>query len=101
VLEGIPRQLAAEITSRLSIPTIGIGAGPECDGQILVLHDVLGLFERFKPKFVKRYAELGKLAKKALSSYADEVRTGAFPAPEHCFEGGGGGEGQGQKLKSA
>jgi 3-methyl-2-oxobutanoate hydroxymethyltransferase len=85
VLEGIPLDLAAEITARLEIPTIGIGAGPHCDGQILVLHDVLGLFDRLAPKFVKRYAELGEAAGAALARYAEEVRGGAFPDDAHAF----------------
>lgn len=85
VLEGIPRELAAEITQRLSIPTIGIGAGPECDGQILVLHDVLGLTIGRSPKFAKRYAELGLAARKALETYAGEVRNRLFPREEHSF----------------
>ena len=85
VLEGIPLDLAAEITSRLSIPTIGIGAGPHCDGQILVLHDVLGLCDRFVPKFAKRYAELWSAAGDAIAAYAREVRNGAFPNDVHSF----------------
>src|SRR6185369_10808597 len=80
VLEGMPLELAAEITAQLSIPTIGIGAGPHCDGQILVLHDVLGLCDRFSPKFAKRYAELWQTANDAISSYVDEVRSHAFPS---------------------
>jgi 3-methyl-2-oxobutanoate hydroxymethyltransferase len=86
VLEGIPLDLAAEITEQLSIPTIGIGAGVHCDGQILVLHDVLGLCDRLAPKFVKRYAELGTMARDALRSYADEVRGHAFPTAAHSFQ---------------
>jgi 3-methyl-2-oxobutanoate hydroxymethyltransferase len=86
VLEGIPLDLAAEITDRLAIPTVGIGAGMHCDGQILVLHDVLGLCDRFAPKFVKRYAELGEMAREALGAYADEVRGAAFPALAHSFQ---------------
>lgn len=85
VLEGIPMDLAEEITGRLSIPTIGIGAGPHCDGQILVLHDVLGLFDRFVPKFVKRYANLATEAKSAIERYAEEVRRGVFPDETHSF----------------
>jgi len=85
VLEGIPLDLAEEITLRLTIPTIGIGAGVHCDGQILVLHDVLGLFDRFTPKFVKRYAELGRLATEAIAEYVGEVHTGAFPDDAHSF----------------
>ncbi|RMD81318.1 MAG: 3-methyl-2-oxobutanoate hydroxymethyltransferase [Candidatus Dadabacteria bacterium] len=85
VIEGVPADLAGEITRSVSVPTIGIGAGPECDGQVLVLHDVLGLEDRIKPKFVKRYAELGAAATEAIARYAGEVRQGAFPGPEHSF----------------
>ena len=85
VLEGIPLDLAAELTQRLSIPTIGIGAGPHCDGQILVLHDVLGLCERFAPKFAKRYAELWTVAVDAVRDYARDVRSGSFPTAAHSF----------------
>jgi len=85
VLEGMPLDLAAEITNRLTIPTIGIGAGPHCDGQILVLHDVLGLSERFVPKFAKRYAELWSAASDAIGAYAREVRGGTFPTDAHSF----------------
>src|SRR5574343_849979 len=85
VLEKVPVGLAGEITRALKIPTIGIGAGVECDGQVLVVDDMLGVFSDFRPKFVKRYAELGKLADEAIASYAAEVRARAFPAPEHGF----------------
>ena len=85
VLEGMPVQLAREITQRLSIPTIGIGAGMHCDGQILVAHDMLGLFDDFTPKFVKRYADLKETIGGAVQSYMEEVRTAAFPAEEHTF----------------
>ena len=85
VLEGIPLDLAAEITHRLTIPTIGIGAGPHCDGQILVLHDVLGLCDRFAPKFAKRYANLWQVAGEAIRAYARDVSTRAFPSDEHSF----------------
>lgn len=85
ILEAIPLELAGRITEALSIPTIGIGAGPHCDGQILVLHDVLGLFERFVPKFVKRYADLGEDASKALRAFRDDVEKGAFPTEEQSF----------------
>jgi len=85
VLEGMPVQLAREITQRLSIPTIGIGAGMHCDGQILVVHDMLGLFDDFTPKFVKRYANLKETIGGAVRSYMEEVRTAAFPAEEHTF----------------
>jgi len=85
VLEGIPLDLAAEITARLAIPTIGIGAGPHCDGQILVLHDVLGLCDRFSPKFAKRYSELWHAAGDAIGAYAREVRARTFPTDAHSF----------------
>jgi 3-methyl-2-oxobutanoate hydroxymethyltransferase len=85
VLEGIPAQLAAKVTARLMIPTIGIGAGPACDGQVLVMHDLLGLFSEFTPKFVKRYAELGQATLQAFSQYAAEVRDGTFPSAQHAF----------------
>lgn len=85
VLEKVPMGLAARITQRLSIPTIGIGAGVACDGQVLVVDDMLGLFTEFRPKFVKRYAELGQAADQAIAAYAAEVRARAFPADEHGF----------------
>jgi 3-methyl-2-oxobutanoate hydroxymethyltransferase len=85
VLEGIPSPLAAEITRRLSIPTIGIGAGPDCDGQVLVMQDLLGLFDEFQPKFVKRFGELRKPVADAVASYAAAVRDGSFPDAEHSF----------------
>lgn len=85
VLEGIPVDLAEEITERLTIPTIGIGAGPSCDGQILVLHDVLGMCEQFTPKFAKRYAELWNAAGEAVSAYVAEVRSRQFPTEAHSF----------------
>ena len=85
VLEGIPADLAGEITEELAIPTIGIGAGPRCDGQVLVMQDLLGLFDEFRPKFVKRFGELGKPVRDAVRAYADEVRRGKFPGKEHSF----------------
>ncbi len=85
ILEAIPSRLASRITKELTIPTIGIGAGPDCDGQILVMHDVLGLFDRFLPKFSKRYADLKSIALTALRSYREEVETGKFPSDEHSF----------------
>ena len=85
VLEGIPAPIAARITAQVKIPTIGIGAGPDCDGQILVIHDLLGLNDRHLPKFVKRYARLNDAAAEALGRYADDVKAGAFPGPEHCY----------------
>jgi 3-methyl-2-oxobutanoate hydroxymethyltransferase len=85
VLEGIPSGLAREITECLKIPTIGIGAGPHCDGQILVLHDLLGLNQDFTPKFVKQYANLHAEIKRAVGDYIEEVRSGAFPDKEHSY----------------
>ncbi|MBI5484537.1 MAG: 3-methyl-2-oxobutanoate hydroxymethyltransferase [Deltaproteobacteria bacterium] len=85
VLEGIPAKLAAEISAELTIPTIGIGAGPACDGQVLVIHDILGLCEKYSPKFVKRYADLAPLISGAVKKYVDEVRSGDFPTEEHSF----------------
>ena len=85
VLEKVPVGLAGRITTALRIPTIGIGAGVDCDGQVLVVDDMLGLFTEFRPKFVKRYADLGALADLAIATYAAEVRARAFPAPEHGF----------------
>ena len=85
VLEAIPSAIADMITEAVPIPTIGIGAGPGCDGQVLVIHDVLGLFDRFVPRFVKQYAKLGDDIVKALIRYREEVESGAFPGPEHGF----------------
>jgi 3-methyl-2-oxobutanoate hydroxymethyltransferase len=86
VLEGIPTDLAREITESVSVPTIGIAAGPHCDGQVLVLYDLLGLDDTFTPRFVKHYAHLSGTVQVALEQFADEVRDGIFPAPEHSFE---------------
>ena len=85
VLELIPAPLASQITKSLTIPTIGIGAGPACDGQVLVLHDMLGLNDRFSAKFVKRYAALADDAREAVQRFAAEVREGRYPGPEHSF----------------
>ena len=85
VLEAIPRQLGALITEKLSIPTIGIGGGVDCDGQVLVLHDLVGLFKRFTPKFVKVYADLYSVQLGAVKSYISEVQGAKFPAEEHTF----------------
>lgn len=85
VMECIPDLLAARITKELSIPTIGIGAGKDCDGQVLVYHDMVGLFERFTPKFVKQYINLSPKIKEALTQYKKEVEDGTFPGPEHSF----------------
>jgi 3-methyl-2-oxobutanoate hydroxymethyltransferase len=87
VLECVPADLASEITRRLAIPTIGIGAGLECDGQVLVYHDLLGLEERIAPRFVRRYAELGRLSREGIAHFADDVRAGRFPAPEESYGG--------------
>jgi len=85
VFEAVPDRVAATITERLRIPTIGIGAGPGTSGQVLVIHDLLGLFERFLPPFVRRYAELGKTMEAALAAYHEEVHSRAFPVQEHCY----------------
>jgi 3-methyl-2-oxobutanoate hydroxymethyltransferase len=85
VLEGVPSEVAARITAELEIPTVGIGAGPDCDGQVLVCNDVLGFDLGFRPRFVKRYAELQSVAIEAFRAFGEEVRTGAFPTPEHSF----------------
>jgi 3-methyl-2-oxobutanoate hydroxymethyltransferase len=85
VMECIPTELAAEITKRLTIPTIGIGAGIHCDGQVLVIHDVLGLMGNFRPKFVKSYVDLRQVIFQAVENYMDEVRKGKFPTEEHSF----------------
>lgn len=86
VLEKIPADLAGEITNSLAVPTIGIGAGPKCDGQILVTQDMLGMFEKFKPRFVRRYAEIGKQMREAFKSYLEEVKTEKFPGAGEYFE---------------
>ncbi|UZP68677.1 3-methyl-2-oxobutanoate hydroxymethyltransferase [Desulfovibrio mangrovi] len=85
VLEAIPSSIAKRITEAVTVPTIGIGAGKDCDGQVLVFHDLLGLFDRFVPKFVKQYANLREIAAKAITEYKEEVESGAFPAQEHGF----------------
>jgi 3-methyl-2-oxobutanoate hydroxymethyltransferase len=85
VLECIPRELAAKITAQVPIPTIGIGAGPNCDGQVLVIHDMLGLMEGFKPKFARRYAELGEQIRTAVASYVSDVAEGRFPNDAESF----------------
>jgi len=89
VLEGIPWQLAQRITEAVSIPTIGIGAGPYCSGQILVVHDMLGIHERPLPRFVKKYEDLGLRMKEAVSAYVREVKEGRFPAMEHSYDAEG------------
>lgn len=85
LVECIPDRVAGLLRRRLRVPLIGIGAGADCDGQVLVLSDLLGLYDRLQPRFVKRYAELGRLATEAVAAYAREVREGGFPGPEHRF----------------
>jgi 3-methyl-2-oxobutanoate hydroxymethyltransferase len=85
VLECVPAELAAQISGELRIPTIGIGAGPGCDGQVLVYHDLLGLEERIAPRFVRRYAQLGTAAREAIAAYADDVRAGRFPGAAESY----------------
>jgi len=85
VLEGIPRELAAEITKSVRIPTIGIGAGPDCDGQILVLHDLLGLTFQEPPKFARRYANIGEVISQAVREYCEDVQGGAFPSDAESY----------------
>jgi 3-methyl-2-oxobutanoate hydroxymethyltransferase len=86
VLEGIPAPLAREITETVSIPTIGIGAGVHCDGQVLVIHDILGLCEKYSPKFVKRFADVSETISQGISDYIREVKAGTFPDDEHSFK---------------
>ncbi|PLY04459.1 MAG: 3-methyl-2-oxobutanoate hydroxymethyltransferase [Desulfuromonas sp.] len=85
VLECVPAPLAARITAELTVPTIGIGAGPDCDGQVLVIHDILGLCEKYSPKFVKRFADIGDTVRGGIADYIREVKDGTFPAAEHSF----------------
>ena len=86
VLECVPAKLAELISGQLHIPTVGIGAGAGCDGQVLVYQDMLAMFGDFKPKFVKQFAEIGAMMKEAFGKYIEEVKSGAFPAPEHTFK---------------
>lgn len=86
VLEGIPSPISSKITQELNIPTIGIGAGVECDGQILVLHDMLGINDRFLPKFVKKYADIAGVARQGLESYIKEVKEGEFPSTDYEYK---------------
>ena len=86
VLEAVPAELGAAVSAAVQIPVIGIGAGPGCDGQILVINDILGLSGDFHPKFVKRYADLGAQIAAAAAAYRSDVETAAFPGPEHCYE---------------
>lgn len=86
VIEGVPAKIAALITEKVSIPTIGIGAGKDCDGQVLVYQDMLGMFSDFTPKFVKRYASIGEVMKDAFGKYIQEVKSGAFPEEQHTYK---------------
>ena len=86
VLEGIPRDLARQVTESVSIPTIGIGAGADCDGQVLVIHDILGLCDKYSPKFVKRYADVSGTIADGIGAYIREVKSGAFPTNQHSFK---------------
>lgn len=86
VLECVPAKLAKKISESISIPTIGIGAGAGCDGQVLVYQDMLAMYSEFKPKFVKQYAQIGSVMKDAFRQYIDEVKSGAFPSEEHTFK---------------
>ena len=86
VVETVPQALAAEITRAIAPVTIGIGAGPDCDGQVMVMHDLLGLEPAWKPRFVRRYAEMGKAVGEAFAAYAADVRAGKFPAPQETYD---------------
>src|SRR5439155_25617770 len=85
VLELVPAELAAAITQALTIPTIGIGAGPACDGEVQVFHDILGLFEWLKPRHTRRYADMGELIRRSVGQYVNDVRTGEFPTDTNSF----------------
>jgi 3-methyl-2-oxobutanoate hydroxymethyltransferase len=85
VLEGVPDEVARMVTNAIDVPTIGIGAGPGCDGQVLVYHDVLGIEDRILPKFVRRYADVKATSVAALAAFADDVRTGAFPDSDESY----------------
>ncbi len=86
LVEGVPPETGKIITEALSIPVLGIGAGPYCDGQLLIVSDMLGLFEAFTPKFVKKYANLADIIRQAFQEYAREIREGKFPTLEHCYK---------------
>jgi 3-methyl-2-oxobutanoate hydroxymethyltransferase len=85
VLEAVPAPVAEIVSGRLRIPTIGIGAGGKCDGQVIVFHDLVGLFDRFQPKFVRQYADVGRVISEAVQSFAQDVINRSFPAKEHTF----------------
>ena len=86
VLEGIPAEVAREVTQAVAIPTFGIGAGPDCDGQVLVVNDLLGIGGPVAPRFVRRYAEMGKAVGEAFAAYAADVRAGRFPSDQESYE---------------
>jgi len=86
LLEAVPAEVAAIITRRASVPTFGIGAGPHCDGQVLVVHDIIGMFDKHTPKFVKRYREAGAIILEAFEEFKKDVADGTFPAKEHCYD---------------
>ena len=85
LVEAIPAKVAGLVVKAVKVPVYGIGAGPECDGQVLIVHDMLGLFELFKPKFVRRYAQLGKEMVEAFARYKSDIKAGSFPGPEECY----------------
>jgi 3-methyl-2-oxobutanoate hydroxymethyltransferase len=87
VIEGVPDVVGAAVTEHLDVPTIGIGAGPACDGQVLVFHDLLGLGKGTPPKFVRQYADVGRIATEAIAAFADDVRTGNFPGEAETYHG--------------
>jgi len=87
VIEGVPDVVGAAVTEAVDVPTIGIGAGPACDGQVLVFHDLLGLGSRTPPKFVRQYADVGRIATEAVAAFADDVRTGRFPSDAESYHG--------------
>jgi 3-methyl-2-oxobutanoate hydroxymethyltransferase len=87
VIEGVPDVVGAAVTEHLDVPTIGIGAGPSCDGQVLVFHDLLGLGKGTPPKFVRQYADVGRIATEAIAAFADDVRTGNFPGEAETYHG--------------
>jgi 3-methyl-2-oxobutanoate hydroxymethyltransferase len=86
LLEAVPAEVAAIITRRASVPTFGIGAGPHCDGQVLVVHDIIGMFDKHTPKFVKKYREAGAIILEAFEEFKKDVADGTFPAKEHCYD---------------
>jgi len=85
LLEAVPPEVASFITEKLSIPVLSIGAGPECDGQLLIVSDLIGQFQAFTPKFVKKYANVAEVITSAMAEYVQEVKSGVFPADEHCY----------------